>query len=91
MKNRLKRSLAAFSFAAFSMPALADDVEGRIESVDSSERSLVVQGNRFFVTESTDFDDGLQGFGDLKAGQHVEIDFTTREGKRFVTEIELEE
>lgn len=92
MKSHLKPLLAALSIAAFSMPALADDdVEGQIESIDASSRSFVVQGERYHVTDTTDFDDGLRGFGDLKAGQRVEVDYTVREGRRVATEIELDD
>jgi hypothetical protein len=74
-----------------SSPVLADDIEGRIESIHESSQSFVVQGIHFFVTPSTDYDDGLKGFNDLREGQKVEVDFEYRDGKHFVTEIELEE
>jgi len=58
--------------------------------IDRTERSLVVQGIRLFVTPSTDCDDGLRGFDDLKVGQKVEVDFRYRDGRHFATEVELE-
>lgn len=90
MKNRFNALLAGF-LVLCSGSALADDVEGRIESISQGERTFVVQGIRFFVTDSTDYDDGLKGFADLKEGQRVEVDFDYRDRKHFATEIELEE
>jgi cold shock CspA family protein len=43
------------------------------------------------VNQSTDYDDGLKGFADLREGQKVEVDFEYRDGKHFATEIELED
>jgi cold shock CspA family protein len=43
------------------------------------------------VTQSTDYDDGLKGFEDLREGQKVEVDFEYRDGKHFAIEIELED
>ena len=89
MKNYFRALLVVLFLVLFSIPALADDLEGRIESINKSEQSFVVQGIRFFVTQSTDYDDGLKGFADLKEGQKVEVDFEYRDGKHFAIEIEL--
>ena len=91
MKKHLSALLASLCLALGSSPALADDIEGRIESINQSEQSFVVQGIRFFATESTDYDDGLHRFSDLKEGQRVEVDFEYRDGRHFATEIELED
>ncbi|MDN3513571.1 MAG: DUF5666 domain-containing protein [Candidatus Brocadia sp.] len=89
MKNYFRALLVILFLVLCSIPALADDLEGRIESINKSEQSFVVQGIRFFVTQSTDYDDGLKGFADLKEGQKVEVDFEYRDGKHFAIEIEL--
>ncbi|NLV23929.1 MAG: hypothetical protein GXY54_04000 [Deltaproteobacteria bacterium] len=68
-----------------------NEVEGRVESINYQERSLVVQGIRFHATESTDYDDGLKRFEDLKVGHKVEIDFVYRQGKHYIKEIELDD
>lgn len=91
MKNRFGVVLAGFSLVLFSNVALAEDLEGRIESIDRSSRSFVVQGIEFFVTPSTDYDDRLRGFDDLREGQKVEVDFQYRDGKHYVTEVELDD
>lgn len=70
---------------------LADDLEGRIETISKESQSLVVQGITFYVTETTDYDDGLRTFDDLHPGQKVEVDFQYREGRHYVTEIELDD
>ncbi len=68
-----------------------NDIEGTIESVSSSNQSVVVQGIRIFTTASTDYDDGLRGFQDLKVGQRVEIDYVMRDGQRYAQEVELDD
>jgi hypothetical protein len=83
--------LAGFSLVLFSGITLAEDLEGRIESINKGSQSFVVQGIEFFVTPSTDYDDGLTGFDDLREGQKVEVDFQYRDGKHYATEIELED
>jgi hypothetical protein len=72
-------------------PVFADDLEGRIESIDPGDQSFVVQGIRFFATPSTDYDDDLSGFGDLKVGLTVEVDFEYRGGRHVAKEIEHED
>ncbi|MBL8527693.1 MAG: DUF1344 domain-containing protein [Burkholderiales bacterium] len=79
------------SLVLFSGPAFAgDDVKGQIESVNKGNQSFVVNGTEFFVTPSTEFEDGLKGFDDLKPGLRVEVDYHQRDGKRFAKEVELD-
>ncbi len=82
---------AAVWLAILSAPVHADDVEGRIESIDSENRSFVVQGIEFHALPTTDYDDGLNRFEDLQVGQKVEVDFDYRDGRHYATEIELED
>jgi hypothetical protein len=71
--------------------AWADNsIEGPIESMQAGTQSVVVQGMTIFATPSTDYDDGLKGFQDLKVGQRVEIEYVMRDGKRYAQEIELD-
>lgn len=93
MKNRFGVLLLGSLLFLFSSSVLADDleVEGRIESIDTSSQSFVVHGIPFFVTPSTDYDDGLRGFADFREGQKVEVEFRYREGNHYVTEVELED
>lgn len=82
--------IGAISLLA-AAPAIADDLEGRIEAIDQGAQSFVVQGINFFATPSTDYDDGLRSFADLRVGQQVEVDFDYRDGRHFASEIELED
>ncbi|MDN3517235.1 DUF5666 domain-containing protein [Aquisalimonas lutea] len=91
MKSAFRLGIGGLCLLAWSLPVAADDLEGRIESVDGGQESFVVQGIRFFVTAETDFDDGLRQFGDLRADQRVEVDFEYREGRHYAEEIELED
>ena len=91
MKNCFRVLLAGFLLILFSNPVFADDMEGRIESINKSNQSFVVQGIEFYATPSTDYDDGLKSFDDLREGQKVEVDFQYRDGKHYVTEVELED
>ena len=73
-------------------PAWADDdLEGTIELVNPSNKSFVLEGITFYVTEKTDYDDGLKSFSDLRKGQKVEVDYKNRNGKHFAKEIELDD
>lgn len=90
MPHLIKALFAASALALVSTAALAEDIEGLIESINPSSQSFVVQGIVFFVTPSTDYDDGLEGFGSLAVGQEVEVDFDYRDGRHYVIEVELE-
>ena len=91
----MHKSIPSFFFASsllLSGAAWADnDIEGTIESISTGNQSVVVQGIRIFATPSTDYDDGLRGFQDLKVGQRVEIDYVMRDGQRYAQEIELDD
>ncbi len=91
MKKLLIVSIAVAVITAWSFAAFADDIEGRIASINPDEQSFVVQGITFFVTPTTDYDDGLRRFSDLQVDQKVEVDFVFRDGRHYATEIELED
>lgn len=91
MHSTLKALLATSALVLVATAALAEDMEGRIETINASSQSFVVQGIEFFVTPSTDYDDGLEGFGSLAIGQKVEVDFDYRDGRHYVIEVELED
>lgn len=91
MKSYLRVLLFASPFALLSSAALANDIEGKIDSINKDDRSFVVQGITFFADEKTDYDDGLKNFESLQVGQVVEVDFDYRDGKHHATEAELED
>lgn len=68
----------------------ADDLEGVVTEINTVEQSFTVQGITFHTTTTTDYDDGLNQFTDLKVGQKVEVDFEFRDNKHYATEVELE-
>lgn len=90
----MKKTLPSFLLASsllLSGAAWADNsIEGPIESIQASNQSVVVQGMTIITTQSTDYDDGLRSFQDLKVGQRVEIEYVMRDGKRYAQEIELD-
>lgn len=92
MKIRSGLYAAAVSSLLFvSGSALANDLEGKIESIDADQQTFMVQGITFHVSGDTDYDDGLKRFEDLKEGQKVEVDFEFRDGRHHATEIELDD
>ncbi|MDX5444838.1 MAG: DUF5666 domain-containing protein [Zoogloeaceae bacterium] len=91
MKNSLMQAAAAAIIATTAATAWADDVEGKIEGLDTEARSLTIQGITFFTTPTTDYEDGLKSFDDLRVGQRVEVDYTYHDGRHVATEIELDD
>ncbi|AXY44049.1 DUF5666 domain-containing protein [Halomonas sp. JS92-SW72] len=88
---KLRTRLATIALSTFAVTAHANEVEGHIEAVDPTNRTLMVQGITFEVSDRTDYDDGLRRFEDLEVGQRVEVDFEYRDGRHIATEIELED
>lgn len=91
MHTLIRSTAMALALAGVSATAWADDVEGTIERIDAAQRSFTVQGISFVTTASTDYDDGLKRFEDLRVGQRVEVDFDYRDGRHIATEVELED
>lgn len=92
MKRHTEILLAALLLAHIPGTVLADDdVEGRIQVIYWADASFVVRGIEFFVTESTEYDDGLRHFGDLRVGQKVEVEFEYYDGIHYAEEIELDD
>lgn len=91
MKHTWKALFAIVASAGVSAAALADDVEGVIERIDTEAQSVDVAGVTYYADDNTDYDDDLERFEDLAAGQRVEIDFDARDGRNYIREIELED
>jgi Cu/Ag efflux protein CusF len=63
--------------------AWADDIEGKIQSVDASDRVIVLEdGTRLWVAEG-------QAMDDLKEGAKVKASYEERDGKKVLTGIEV--
>lgn len=90
MKNYWQPLALGASLMLASGFAMADDLEGNVESINAGAQSFTVQGIEFFVTPSTKYDEGLTSFGDIKTGQKVEVDYVYRDEKHYVTEVELD-
>jgi hypothetical protein len=61
----------------------ADDIEGKIQSVDTSDRVIVLEdGTRLWVAEG-------QAMEDLKEGAKVKASYEERDGKKVLTGIEV--
>ncbi len=95
MKIKLSQLVAAglglLGLLIVGIPAaLANDLKGIVESVSSGNQSFVIQGITFFTTPSTEYEEGLRSFADLKPGQRVEVDFLIRDGRHYVKEVELD-
>ncbi len=86
MKHFLNVLLVSFLFLT-GKPALGENIEGRLESVNRQEQSFVVGGVRFFAGPWTFYEGGLEGFADLREGQEVELDFEYRDGRYHAGEI----
>jgi hypothetical protein len=63
--------------------AWAAEIEGKIQSVDTSDRSLVLQdGTRLWVAEGVPMDT-------LQAGAEVKASYEERDGKNILTSVEI--
>jgi hypothetical protein len=63
--------------------AWADDIEGKIQSVDASDRVIVLEdGTRLWVAEG-------QAMDDLKEGAKVKASYEERDGTKVLTGIEV--
>ena len=61
----------------------ANDIEGKIQSVDTSDRVIVLEdGTRLWVAEG-------QAMEDLKEGAKVKASYEERDGKKVLTGIEV--
>ena len=68
---------------ALPLVAVAGDVSGKIQSVDSSERAIVLEdGTRLWIAEGLPIDN-------LKEGAQVKASYEERDGKKVVTSIEV--
>ena len=87
-KTMISLALASCLGMGASLAAANNDVEGPIESVNTSDKSFVVQGITLQVNDRTDYEDGLKEFADLKVGDNVEVDFIYEGGKHIARDIE---
>jgi uncharacterized protein DUF1344 len=70
---------------ALGVPAWAAEIEGKIQSIETFDRALVLDdGTRLFLAEGLTMDA-------LKEGARVKASYEDRDGKRVVTTFEVSE
>jgi hypothetical protein len=82
------RRFAAFSLALLLVSATgawAGDVQGKIQTIDTADRLIVLEdGTKLWVAEGLSMDA-------LKEGKTVKASFDERDGKNVLTSIEVSE
>ena len=78
-----KLAIVALMLAFTAAPLWADEVSGKIQKVDTSDRSIVLEdGTQLWLAESVSADD-------LKEGATVKASYEEKDGKKVVTEIQV--
>ncbi|MBI2204524.1 MAG: DUF1344 domain-containing protein [Candidatus Rokubacteria bacterium] len=74
---------ALLSSLLFAAPALAADVEGKVQTFDPSERTIVLDnGTKVWLSEGASADA-------LREGVEVRVSYEERDGKNVATQIEV--
>lgn len=77
--------IAVVLVLAMSTGALAADVEGKVQSVDISDRAIVLDnGTKLWVAEGVPMDK-------VKEGATVKASYEERDGKNVITGLEVSE
>ncbi len=84
-------SLPVLAVLALPFPALANEIDGRVERVDTETMTLTVVGVDFHVEAATRYDDGLRSLADVAVGQGVELTFTLRDGRHVATKVDADD
>jgi hypothetical protein len=69
--------------------AQADDLKGRIQSVDLAAKAFVVNNETIYVTDKTDYENDYKRFEDLRLGHYVEVDIDRKDGRLYADDIEF--
>ncbi len=68
---------------AVAAPVAAADIEGKIRSVETADRAIVLEdGTRLWIAEGVPMDD-------LKEGATVKASYEERDGKNVVTNLQV--
>lgn len=91
--SRIKPSTTrAFMLAAaFTLgvgAAHAEDIKGRIQSIDLAAKAFVVNSETIYVTDKTDYENDYKRFEDLRQGHYVEVDIDRKDGRLYADDIE---
>lgn len=68
--------------------AHAEDIKGRIQSIDLAARAFVVNSETIYVTDKTDYENDYKRFEDLRQGHYVEVDIDRKDGRLYADDIE---
>jgi Cu/Ag efflux protein CusF len=81
------KKIVALAFAlvlGFSMAALAGEIAGKIQAVDSTERVITLDdGTKLWIAEGVSIDN-------LREGAKVKASYEERDGKNVVTSLDVE-
>jgi Cu/Ag efflux protein CusF len=78
-----KLSIVTLTLMFTALPLWAEEVSGKIQKVDASERSIVLEdGTQLWLAESVSTDQ-------LKEGATVKASYEEKDGKKVVTAIEI--
>ncbi|QHE86865.1 DUF5666 domain-containing protein [Hydrogenophaga sp. BPS33] len=68
--------------------AFAEDIKGRITSVDATAKTFTVNSEVIYVTDKTDYENDYKRFEDLCQGHYVEVDIDRRDGRLYADDVE---
>ena len=68
--------------------AHAEDIKGRVQSIDLAARAFVVNSETIYVTDKTDYENDYKRFEDLRQGHYVEVDINRKDGRLYADDIE---
>lgn len=88
-KFRTHAFLLASALALGAGAAHAEDMKGRIQSIDKSARSFTIASEVIYVTDKTDYENDYKRFEDLREGHYVEVDIDRRDGRLYADDIEF--
>ncbi|NCT98421.1 MAG: hypothetical protein GXD23_13710 [Comamonadaceae bacterium] len=86
---RVRAFLLASALALGVGAAHAEDLKGRIQSIDHSARSFTINSEVVYVTDKTDYENDYKRFEDLREGHYVEVDIKRRDGRLYADDIEF--
>lgn len=89
LKFRTHAFLLASALALGVGVAHAEDMKGRIQSIDKSARSFTIASEVIYVTDKTDYENDYKRFEDLREGHYVEVDIERRDGRLYADDIEF--
>jgi hypothetical protein len=86
---RMHAVLLASAMALGVGVAHAEDMKGRIQSIDKTARSFTIASEVIYVTDKTDYENDYKRFEDLREGHYVEVDIERRDGRLYADDIEF--